>query len=178
MSLDEQWKYELCYEREDYKMGPERTKYVREDIATMEPARTYLDVGCGRGEALEMAIERGLFPTGIETVPALVDDCRVFHGDVCDLPYRDNEFDYVSCYDVLEHLPPGEEQKALDELARVAALCVFISTNDKPSFLDGIDLHVNKRPQAAWHEDILLRWPTAIYEAKGLYGDWHWTCPA
>ncbi len=175
MSLTEQWKYEMCYERSEYKMGPQRRIYVAEDIATMERGLTYLDVGCGRGEALDFARDRGIHAQGIETVPALCDGSRVLHGDICNLPFEDDSFDYVSCYDVLEHLPPGEEQAALDELKRVCLGVCFISTNDRPSFIDGVDLHVNKRPQRAWHADMLNRWGNVLYQPRGRYGDWHWT---
>jgi len=176
MSLVEQWKYELCYERSNYRMGRGRLQYTAEDINSMSAGLTYLDVGCGRGETLDRAESIGLICTGIETVPDLCDGKRVIHGDACDLPFEDGAFHYVSCYDVVEHLPPGEEQQALDELRRVCSGVFFLSTNDKPSFLDGIDLHVNKRPAKDWDADIRARWGNVIFTKQPPHGDWHWRC--
>lgn len=178
MSLDEQWKYELSYELESYRMGPARRNYASDDVRSMGDCGTYLDVGCGRGEMLALAEEQGLTVWGIETVPKLCDGERVRHGDICALPFPDDFFDFASCYDVLEHLIPGEEQQALDELKRVCRGVVFLSTNDRPSHLpDGTDLHINKRSVQAWHADILARWPNAVFTKAGPHGDWHWRCP-
>ncbi len=182
MSLAELWKYERAYGLENYRMGPVRIVYATDDVMAMLPKSTYLDVGCGRGEMLDLAEKRGLIVTGLDFVPGLCDGKRVIEGDACDLPFEDDQFDYLTCYDVLEHLVPGDEQLALDEFLRVCRGVCFFSTNDRPSWLkeqsgDRIDLHVNKRPQAAWHVDIVDRWPLATFSEKGRTHDWHWRCP-
>ncbi len=178
MSLEEQWKYERAYELDNYRMGPVRFNYASRDVSSFEAGRTYLDVGCGRGEMLDIAESNGVIVKGIETVPPLCDGERIIHGDACALPFANDTFDYLTCYDVLEHLPPGTEQAALDEFRRVCRGVCFFSTNDRPSHLpDGTDLHVNKRPQADWHADILLRWPSAEFDYAGRTRDWHWRCP-
>lgn len=38
-------------------------------------------------------------------------------ADICDLPFNDNEFDYIFCNHVLEHIP--DDTKAIKELYRV-----------------------------------------------------------
>ena len=38
-------------------------------------------------------------------------------ADICDLPFKDNEFDYIFCNHVLEHIP--DDTKAMQELYRV-----------------------------------------------------------
>lgn len=40
-------------------------------------------------------------------------------ADICKLPFKDNEFDYVFCNHVLEHIP--DDTKAMQELYRVLA---------------------------------------------------------
>lgn len=183
MSLVEQWKYEECYKLETYRMGRGRLAYASEDVNSFEMGAAYLDVGCGRGEMLDLANSNGLAEVrGVETVPALCDGIRVIHGDACALPFADNSFDYLTCYDVLEHLVPGEEQEALDEFARVCRGVVLLSTNDRPSFLDHpnegkVDLHINKRKQQDWHADIVARFPNAVFTRQQPWGDWHWRCP-
>tara|TARA_R110000787_G_scaffold71771_3_gene159821 strand:+ start:17367 stop:18146 length:780 start_codon:yes stop_codon:yes gene_type:complete len=40
-------------------------------------------------------------------------------ADICNLPFKDNEFDYIFCNHVLEHIP--DDTKAMQELYRVLA---------------------------------------------------------
>ena len=40
-------------------------------------------------------------------------------ADICNLPFKDNEFDYIFCNHVLEHIP--DDTKAMSELFRVLA---------------------------------------------------------
>ena len=40
-------------------------------------------------------------------------------ADICNLPFKDNEFDYIFCNHVLEHIP--DDNKAISELFRVLA---------------------------------------------------------
>jgi len=40
-------------------------------------------------------------------------------ADICNLPFKDNEFDYIFCNHVLEHIP--NDSKAMQELYRVLA---------------------------------------------------------
>jgi SAM-dependent methyltransferase len=55
-------------------------------------------------------------------------------GDVVKLPYRDNSFDLVYTYQVLQHVPQEESDKALSELLRVAKKEVWL--------MEGYDVEV------------------------------------
>ena len=158
MSLDEQWKYEKAYQLESYHLQGQRELVVMADVAALPPGSSYLDVGCGRGESVARARALGIDAWGTEYFSEILSEFVVF-ADIEALPFEDGRFEYVSCYDVLEHLTPGTEQRALDELGRVCATQLTLSTNDKNSFLPtGEDLHVNKRPMLTWHADIVERW--------------------
>ncbi len=180
MSTAEKWKYDKAYSLESYRLQGVRFEEVQRDIAFMPAGATYLDVGCGRGESLDMAEMRGVVAFGTELVEAIIErDERIHFADVCALPFETADFDYVSCYDVLEHLVPGDEQAALDELGRVCRKRLIITTNDRPSHLPtGEDLHINKRPRNVWHDDIVARWGTANVTARDFGGpgrqDWKW----
>ncbi|MEO9952764.1 methyltransferase domain-containing protein [Nonlabens sp.] len=39
------------------------------------------------------------------------------HADICNLPFKDNEFDFILCNHVLEHIP--DDQKAMQEIYRI-----------------------------------------------------------
>lgn len=177
MALEERWKYDRAYkELPNYRMGSMRKSIMHEDVQTMEPGKTYLDVGCGRGETVEAGLGRGLDSYGCDFAGILAGG-RILQADAEDLPYDDLSFDYVSCYDVLEHLTPGTEQAVLDELFRVCRVELFITTNDKPSHLpDGTDLHVNKRPREVWEQDLRDRLgPNDRMHFKTFHGnEWHW----
>ncbi len=177
MALDEQWKYEKAYSTlATYRMGPMRKEVVHTDIETMEPGKTYLDVGCGRAETVEFGLGRGIDAYGCDFVPELSGP-RILQADAESLPYADESFDYVSCYDVLEHLTVGTEQKVLDELFRVCRIELFVTTNNKPSHLpSGEDLHVNKREREAWESDLRDRLgPDDTLHYKTFGGnEWHW----
>ena len=179
MALEELWKYEKAYsELATYRMGPMRKEVVHQDIQTMEPGKTYLDVGCGRAETVEAGLGRGLDAYGTDFVPALCGG-RVLQADAEHLPYEDKSFDYVSCYDVLEHLTPGTEQAVIDQLFRICRRELFITTNNKRSVLPtGEDLHVNKRERKVWDQDLKDRLTDddrIFYKGFGPGGtEWHW----
>ncbi|MEK7641472.1 MAG: class I SAM-dependent methyltransferase [Patescibacteria group bacterium] len=48
-------------------------------------------------------------------------------ADILKLPFKDEEFDVVCVFEVLEHLPFGQFEKALAELSRVSVKHVLIS---------------------------------------------------
>ena len=88
---------------------------------------TLLDVGCNDGEMVGLMMKRGLRVHGL-------DHRRHFKGDRPDwfiegnahkLPYSDEAFDYVTAFQILEHVPFPAQVVA--ELARVAKKKVFVT---------------------------------------------------
>jgi len=73
-------------------------------------------------------------------------------ADIQELPYRDNEFDFISCDHVLEHVP--DDTKALSELRRivkpggVVAISVPIMSCLKKTYEDGSVVS----PEDRWRE--------------------------
>jgi SAM-dependent methyltransferase len=73
------------------------------------------------------------------------------------LPFDDCDFDAVTCFDCLEHLPPDGLPFVLRELARVAAKVVVITVpNDqaKDKGENGELLHLTVQPMDWWAELI------------------------
>ena len=85
-----------------------------------------LDAGCGTGfNAMEMEKSCGTRMFGVDLAPLALRYAqeRKFRrgtvASVTSLPFRDGSFDLITSFDVLSHLPRGDESKALQEFARV-----------------------------------------------------------
>jgi SAM-dependent methyltransferase len=70
----------------------------------------YLDVGCGSGSALGVAAALGWSVAGVEVDRAAAQKARRFSrrvhtGDLLEAPFAPGEFDVVTAFHVLEHVP-------------------------------------------------------------------------
>ena len=158
-------KYVKCYNSPTlrYAMGPIRMRDAILDLAWMRDHRckSYLDIGCGRGEMLKHARSVGFEIThGTEIVDALiVGDVRKFAvHELGAMP--DGSYDAVSSFDVIEHLLPDDDALLLGHMARIGRTCLAITANNRRSVdpETGNDLHVNKRPYSEWHDIICDTW--------------------
>ena len=134
-----------------YGMGKAR-RLAAYDAIDRLPKGSFLDVGCGRGDVLDYAEEKGFAPvTGIEVVPELLDE-RVIFGEIHNIPVK--ESDIVTSFDVIEHIQPELTERALKEINRVAQKAIILTAANYPSYCNGEDLHINKRPYEEWDELI------------------------
>ncbi len=93
-----------------------------------------LDVGCGVGYVLERFSSRPFYfhPYGVDICENAITKAtnrlqlnlgnaseRVIPGNSSSLPFEDDFFALVTCFDVLEHLPEEEVFKSLCEISRV-----------------------------------------------------------
>lgn len=98
--------------------------------------RSILDVGCGRGELMEIINKnRKFFAVGIDGFFPYLKVCkerRVFNGlllsDVRSLPFRKKSFDVVFCSQAVEHLFKREGKKLMDDLEQIAKRQVILGT--------------------------------------------------
>jgi SAM-dependent methyltransferase len=92
---------------------------------------TILDFGCGRGETMQYAAERGMVPTGFDTDPHCVALASRFGRtetlDLTRVPEQAGEksFDVVACFHVLEHVENPKETLTL--LGRAARQYVLVA---------------------------------------------------
>jgi SAM-dependent methyltransferase len=160
MALSELEKYVHVYDAlPTYRMGGARKVDATEDLAWAYDlgCRTYMDIGCGRGEMLDIAGQLGFEGIhGVDFVPALCDGERVKCLSVMDLGELTGPFDMVSSFDVIEHLPRGDEEHLIVEMARLAGKALTLTANNRPSIdpTSGNDLHINIRPYDEWDRII------------------------
>lgn len=89
--------------------------------------RRVLDAGCGVGWGSALLAEAGAATvTGLDIDAAALSDARrrtdaatFVRGDLADLPFADDCFDVVVCYEAIEHV--AQPLVVLDELRRVLA---------------------------------------------------------
>lgn len=98
------------------------------DIALRLPDKPLVDLGCGRGEWLELLRDSGLEGLGVDGNPLAVEQCRhdglaVEQGDILAwLRGRPSgEAAVISGFHIVEHLAPGQVLALLREAWRVLA---------------------------------------------------------
>jgi SAM-dependent methyltransferase len=117
-------------------------RLIGDKVVELRPD-TFLDAGCGEGFVAEML--RGRLPdltlTGFDVDPAAVqvaarreERSQFLAASIFSLPFADNTFDVVGCFEVLEHLPGTGPDAALRELSRVARSAVVLSVPHEPYF--------------------------------------------
>lgn len=109
----------------------ERFKILRAKIPAA--VTSLVDIGCGNGLFLKMLQESKHPPyqrlCGVERSTIALSNVtgEKIEASIEKLPLKDNEFDLVSCQEVLEHLPQSSFQSAVRELSRVARRWILVS---------------------------------------------------
>jgi SAM-dependent methyltransferase len=97
---------------------------VRECANLIEPGQRLLDIGCSSGWLSRYVALKG-FRTyvGMDRMIVSPEQTKAgtefVEGSVLGLPFANQSFDAVCLFDVIEHLPRGDELKALHEAHRV-----------------------------------------------------------
>jgi 2-polyprenyl-3-methyl-5-hydroxy-6-metoxy-1,4-benzoquinol methylase len=138
-------KYERAYCNQRYRLGPNRMVHITYGLRDIERG-SLLDVGCGRGEVLDMAEKMGFDPVmGVEAVGYLCDGKRIARGLVHDLPMLDKSFDVVTMFDVMEHILPDDTDSAVRHLERIARKTILLTVHNGPSTFNSEELHINRK---------------------------------
>lgn len=91
--------------------------------------RDVLDVGCGFGWFELFSLSKGIRTiTGIDVSESDLETAKHYLNSpkvhlrvasAIELPFPDESFDTVTCWEVLEHIPPNTERQAFQEIRRV-----------------------------------------------------------
>ncbi|HEV2127618.1 MAG TPA: methyltransferase domain-containing protein [Thermomicrobiales bacterium] len=111
------------------------------ELVKAEDPETLLDAGCGEGFTDEIFLQAmpALQLTGFDPhEPAIELACmrnpraEFLVADIYNMPFEDDSFDVVCCFEVLEHL--HDAPQALSKLARVARKAAVLSVPHEPFF--------------------------------------------
>jgi 2-polyprenyl-6-hydroxyphenyl methylase / 3-demethylubiquinone-9 3-methyltransferase len=172
-------------------VNPVRSAYFRELLArspTMRRGARGLDVGCGGGILTEDFARVGYPMVGIDrSRPSLQAarahafaerfPLRYVNADAETLPFGDASFDFVSCCDVLEHVP--DVGRVLSEIARVLRPggLFFYDTVNRTLRSNVVAIRFAQRwrwsrflPAGvhSWHQFVKPRELTALLAARGI----------
>ena len=153
-------KYEEAHRHPKYNMKDWRQAIVRNWLRAPWPSGlTFLDVGCGKAETLDIAKGLAIDARGCDIVSYLAerDDVDLIEG-AHDLPYMDEEFDLTSCNDVLEHIIEEDVPAVLREIRRVTRHGILLGISRKPG-----PLHITIKSEEWWMEKI---WENMAGEAS------------
>jgi SAM-dependent methyltransferase len=131
-------------------------------VGALKP-RTVLDVGCGFGFLVGALVERGVDAEGFDASeyaiaqvpPELAGRCRAASIDD---PGELRPVDLVTCIEVVEHLPPGSAERAVDTL--VAAAPVVLFSSSPTDFAE--PTHQNVQPTSYW---------AGLFARRGFFRD-------
>lgn len=108
---------------------------VKVDLERVELLKKYikgksvLDVGCGVGVYVDQLAMMGYQASGVDIVKDFLEEAKknkegeFFLGSAEKLPFKDNSFETILLFDILEH---GDERKILLEAKRVAQKRVLV----------------------------------------------------
>jgi len=116
----EDWRYAGFENR--FRGGPEVVKeQLRQYLSSFSKGRPVLDLGCGRGEFLELLREKGIEAAGVDLNGQMVDICLdkgllCQKGDILEtLSARaDGSLGGIFSSQVIEHLPPAYLEKLIE----------------------------------------------------------------
>ncbi|HEX3875370.1 MAG TPA: class I SAM-dependent methyltransferase [Bryobacteraceae bacterium] len=86
-------------------------------------ARTYLDLGCGKGELLTLLRDDFVEAAGVDPSETMMQGINGIltrvQNDPAKIPFEDERFDFVSAVCVYHHVPPAERLALTLEVKRV-----------------------------------------------------------
>ena len=83
-------------------------------------------------------------------------DVRTYKGNITELPFKDNEFDLVYTYQVIQHIHPEDIQQALQELIRVGKEIWMFEGIGTVDYKNGSQTHKAHDGSWVWKIDEMI----------------------
>lgn len=178
MGITEKAKYEQMWDRPEYRMHSPGEDIAQVFLKTAGPKQgsKVIDFGCGTGRgSLMLAVLGGLDVTMLDFAGNCLDEdikpmletqkhtMRFVEQDLTKPIEVSAEYGY--CTDVMEHIPPEDVDKVLDNVLRSAQHVFFqiATTDDVCGQLIGQKLHLTVQPYEWWlkkfnDRDCMIHW--------------------
>lgn len=119
------WEGDMVQDAANMKRMEVTAVMIKDDV------RNLADIGCGNGVFINYLSQNkpAIKLTGVDRSAAALKyvNAEKIEASIENLPSENKSFDCVSCLEVIEHLPEGIYQKALDELVRISKKYIIIS---------------------------------------------------
>lgn len=127
--------------------------------------KSALDVGCGDGTfccdlvhlfGCEKVYGLDIASVVLNMVKNIDNQIIYFDGEAKALPLDDNSVEFVTAFDVLEHILPQDVEKTIQEFDRVSTKGLMLSISHRLSgeIVDGSNLHMCVKPFKWWKEKL------------------------
>jgi 2-polyprenyl-3-methyl-5-hydroxy-6-metoxy-1,4-benzoquinol methylase len=147
--------------------------YVREAFSAAMKAPA-VDLGCGRGEWMELLTEAGIPAKGVDQNRELVSACRergfdAVESEISDFlqTIPDESCSVVTAFHVVEHLPFGNVVELLDHAVRMlkpGGIAIFETPNPKNLFVSSNNFYMDPTHRNPIPSEFLA----FLVEARGL----------
>ena len=99
-------------------------RLIDELLASLPDDPDVLDIGCGDGARTLSNLPSGsvgldVSRRGLELAAQTVPTARLIHGEMSELPIADEQFDAITAYHAVFHVPRERQPAVYDEFARV-----------------------------------------------------------
>jgi len=139
-------------------------RWVRIINVTAYDFKKWVDVGCGPAYGISYGVRKGLNIYGTDISSSLVDkfwkpqglEHRCFVAPAHRQPFDDGEFDFIGCFETLEHIPEEGVINSLNEMKRISSdvFCYSIALTDDfgPMGTKWKKSHLTVKPKEWWFE--------------------------
>lgn len=153
------------------------TRYDEKDAVVLDffsrVSGTLLDVGCGAGHNLKMALSLGVDVFGID----VSEECckRFLSGiphqciDIVGFCKQDRKFDNIICTDVLEHITEDSIDETLECISSISPSALFGIANHEDNLLR-IELHLIRENKDWWTEKLSEYYSSVIFRKELFNG--------
>ena len=130
------------------------SKYI---LDTLKP-KSIVDVGCGGGHFVELCKSHGIIARGVD-IASPYDIIAPAHN----IPLDDNSMEYLTSFDMMEHLIREDVPLVIKEFHRIATKGLVFKiayTQSKGKGVDGELLHPTVEPQSWWVKRLKAEIPS------------------